>query len=293
MASPSLATGNEIRVTRTDRGFLRSLLNDPGAVFGIIVLVAVIGLALTAGLIAPFDPSAQDIMVRRMGPDRTHLLGTDNLGRDILSRLFYGGRSTLFGSTLAVALSLAIGVPLGLVAGYYGRLVDSTIMRAVDVLLSFPSFLLAIVIVAILGASLQNAAIAIGIAGIPPFARLVRGQVLSLRQREFVLGAIASGASSIRIMFRYILPNLLYSILTFATLALANSVLAIAGLSFLGLGAQPPTPEWGLMVRDGTDYLEDAPHIALWPGASIVLLILAFNMIGDAVQSRLNPRGDT
>lgn len=293
MATPLITDPIQTDIVRTDSGLLRSIFSDPAAVFGIIVLAVFVLTALGAGFLAPFDPSSQDVILRRLGPSHQHLMGTDDLGRDILSRLIYGGRATLLGSTFAVAVSLLIGVPVGLIAGYRGGLVESSIMRGIDVLLSFPSFLLAIVIVAILGASLQNAAIAIGIAGVPPFARLVRGEVLSLKQREYVLGAVASGASTLRVMFRYILPNLLYSILAFATLALASAVLSIAGLSFLGLGAQPPRPEWGLMVRDGRDYLGDAPFIALWPGAAIMLLILAFNLIGDAVQGRLNPRGDT
>lgn len=291
MAAPIITESIQPDAPRAGRGLIRSTLSDPVALFGVIVLVVMIVAAAGADLIAPFDPSAQDIMQRRMGPTAEHLLGTDGLGRDILSRLIYGGRATLLGSTLAVTVSLTIGVPLGLVAGYLGGLIESSIMRVVDVLLGFPSFLFAIVVVAVLGASLQNAAIAIGIAGVPAFTRLVRGQALSIKGREFVLAAVASGASSMRIMFRYILPNLLYSILVFATLSLATAVLAVAGLSFLGLGAQPPTAEWGLMVRDGRDFLRSAPHITFSPGIAIMLLILAFNLIGDAVQDRLNPRG--
>lgn len=266
-----------------------ALLRDPGALFAISMLLVFVASALLADFVAPYDPALQSLADRRMGPSGDYLLGTDGLGRDILSRLIFGARLTLTGSALAVTLSLSVGVPLGLMAGFRRGLIEASIMRAMDVLLAFPSFLLAIVIVAILGPSLQNAAIAVGVAGIPAFARLVRGSVLSVREREFVLAAVASGAGDVRLMTRYILPNVVAPILVLTTLSLGTAVLSIAGLSFLGLGAQPPSPEWGVMLRDGRDFLRQAPHITFMPGVAIMLLVLAFNLLGDSVQDRLNP----
>jgi peptide/nickel transport system permease protein len=268
----------------------RSLLTDPGAIFGILILGIVLIGALGADILAPYSPTGQDLEFRRAGPSAEHLLGSDGLGRDILSRLMFGARATLFGSALAVSISLAVGVPLGLYAGFRGGWIEASIMRSMDVLLAFPSFLLAIVIVAILEPNLQNAAIAIGVAGIPAFARLVRGSVLSVRSRDYMLAAVGSGAGDMRLMLRYVLPNVFVPILVLGTLSMGTAVLSIAGLSFLGLGAQPPAPEWGSMLRDGRDYLREAPHITLWPGAAIMMLVLALNLLGDAVQEQLNPQ---
>jgi peptide/nickel transport system permease protein len=271
---------------------VRALLADPGAMFGLAVLAVILIMALGADVLAPYDPTQQEITARRMGPSAEHLLGTDALGRDLLSRLMFGARATLFASALAVALSVSVGVPLGLLAGYRGGRVEAAIMRTMDVLLAFPSFLLAIVIVAILAPSLVNAAVAIGLAGIPSFARIVRGSVLSVRSREYVLSAIGSGAGNVRIMRKYVLPNVLAPIMVLTALALGTAVLSIAGLSFLGLGAQPPAPEWGVMLRDGRDFLREAPHITLWPGIAIMFLVLAYNLVGDAAQDQLNPRSE-
>lgn len=277
--------------TTSARSRARSLLTDPGAIFGIVMLGGILLVAVMADLLAPFSPSEQALELRRTGPSALHWLGTDGLGRDIMTRLMFGARATLFGSVVAVAISLAVGVPLGLFAGFRGGWIEAAIMRAMDVLLAFPSFLLAIVIVAILEPNLQNAAIAIGVAGIPAFARVVRGSVLSVRGRDYMLAAVGSGAGDVRLMTKYVLPNVFAPILVLATLSLGTAVLSIAGLSFLGLGAQPPAPEWGVMLRDGRDYLREAPHITLWPGIAIMLLVLAFNLLGDAVQDQLNPQG--
>ena len=276
--------------TPSARSRARSLLTDAGAIFGILVLGLILLVAITADLIAPYSPSEQALELRRAGPSVEHLLGTDGLGRDILSRLMFGARATLFGGAVAVSISLAVGVPLGLFAGFRGGWIEAATMRAMDVLLAFPSFLLAIVIVAILEPNLQNAAVAIGVAGIPAFARVVRGSVLSVRGRDYILAAVGSGAGDMRLMTRYVLPNVVGPILVLGTLSLGTAVLSIAGLSFLGLGAQPPAPEWGVMLRDGRDYLREAPHITLWPGIAIMLLVLSFNLLGDAVQDQLNPQ---
>jgi peptide/nickel transport system permease protein len=283
-----MTAGSAVAAARGGRRLRIGL--DFGAIVGIVILAIIVLGALFAGVIAPYDPTAQNVMERRSPPSELHLLGTDGLGRDIMSRLIFGARLTLAGSLLAVSLSVAVGVPLGLVAGFRRGITEAGIMRGTDVLLAFPSFLLAIVIVAILGPSLQNAAIAVGIAGIPAFARVVRGSVLGVRERDYVLAAISSGAGEFRLIRRYILPNVIGPILVLTTLSLGTAVLSIAGLSFLGLGAQPPSPEWGVMLRDGRDYLRDAPHITFMPGIAIMLLVLAFNLIGDALNDRFNPR---
>jgi ABC-type dipeptide/oligopeptide/nickel transport system permease subunit len=269
---------------------VRRFASDRSALLGlaIIAIIAIVGVA--APWLSPFDPNAQALQLRRAEPSREHVLGMDELGRDILSRLMYGAGNTLVAGTIAVLVGAAVGVPLGLIAGYYGRYVEAVIMRAIDAMLAFPAFLLAIVIVAVLGPSLENATLAIGIAQIPAFTRLVRGSVLSVREREFVMGAVAVGARGRDIMARHILPNVMPSIIVLSTVSLANAVLSIAGLSFLGLGAQPPAAEWGVMLRSGREYIRDAPHLTVVPGVAIVALVLSFNLIGDGLRDALDPR---
>lgn len=269
---------------------LRRFASDRAALFGVLVvtLIAIAGVA--APWLAPYDPNAQALQLRRAEPSPEHLLGMDELGRDILSRLMYGAGNTLVAGTMAVVIGAAVGVPFGLIAGYYGRFVEATIMRAIDVMLAFPAFLLAIVIVAVLGPTLENATLAIGIAQIPAFTRLVRGSVLSVRKDDFVTAAVAVGARGSRVMARHVFPNIAASIIVFATVSLANAVLSIAGLSFLGLGAQPPAAEWGIMLRSGREYLYGAPHITAAPGIAIMALVLAFNLVGDGLRDALDPR---
>jgi ABC-type dipeptide/oligopeptide/nickel transport system permease subunit len=279
------------RSSRSPRAdLLRRFASDRSALLGlaIIAIIAIVGVA--APWLSPFDPNAQALQLRRAEPSREHVLGMDELGRDILSRLMYGAGNTLVAGTMAVLVGAAVGVPLGLIAGYYGRYVEAVIMRAIDAMLAFPAFLLAIVIVAVLGPSLENATLAIGIAQIPAFTRLVRGSVLSVREREFVMGAVAVGARGRDIMVRHILPNVMPSIIVLSTVSLANAVLSIAGLSFLGLGAQPPAAEWGVMLRSGREYIRDAPHLTVVPGLAIVALVLSFNLIGDGLRDALDPR---
>lgn len=288
----TLETQQVVTTERSSRAIVRALLRNKAAVFALVVLGIVLLAAIFADLIAPYDPNFQNLDVRRTGPSAAHWLGNDGLGRDILSRLIHGARATLLGGSIAVGVSMTVGVPLGLFAGFRGGFAESLIMRATDVLLAFPSFLLAIIIVAVLGPSLTNAAVAIGLAGIPTFARLVRGSVLSVRTEDYVLGAVAAGATSTRVMRRYVLPNVMAPIIVLATLSLATAILSIAGLSFLGLGAQPPLSEWGAMLRDGRDFLRQAPHITLFPGLAIMLVVVVWNLLGDALQDALNPRGE-
>lgn len=218
------------------------------------------------------------------------VLGTDSYGRDLLSRLLYGGRISLTIGVIAVALSFCLGLPLGLVAGYYGRTIDSVIMRAVDVWLAFPGLLLAIGIVAILGPGLQNVMLAIGIAGVPGVARLVRGSVLPIKEEGYVEVGHAVGGSDAHIMRAHILPNVLPSVIVLLTLRLGTAILTGVGLSFLGLGVQPPTPEWGTMVAEGRTYLRQAWWVSTIPGAAIFLSVMGFNLLGDGLRDALDPR---
>lgn len=272
------------------RETLRRFASDRSALLGVFIIAIIALAAVAAPIFAPYDPTAQTLSQRRMPPSPGHLFGMDELGRDVLSRLMYGGGQTLVSGLLAVVIGVVIGVPIGLVAGYAGGFVEGVAMRFIDGMLAFPAFLLAIVIVAVLGPTLQNATTAIGIASIPVFSRLVRGQVLAVKGNEYVLGARSTGAPPSRILWRHILPNVLASIIVLATVQLANAILSIAGLSFLGLGAQPPTPEWGVMLRSGREYIQQAPHITIAPGVAIMLLVLSFNLIGDGLRDALDPR---
>ncbi len=224
------------------------------------------------------------------GPIKFYLLGADEQGRDILSRLAYGAWISLSIGLIAVAIGLLLGVPIGLLSGYYGGTLDLVVQRLVEVLLSFPGILLAIVLVATLGTGLTNVMIAVGIAAIPIYARLVRGSVLALRDREFVEASRALGGSDLRVMLRHVLPNALSPIIVQSSLQMAVAILFAAGLGFLGLGARPPEPEWGLMLARGREYLATAPHVATFPGLAIMFVALGFNLLGDALRDALDPR---
>jgi peptide/nickel transport system permease protein len=269
---------------------LARLLRGHLAKIGLVVIAALLGAAALAPALAPYDPTEQRLERMLERPGRTYLLGTDDLGRDILSRLLYGARVSLLVGVLSVGISLLVGVALGLVAGYRGGVTDELVMRVMDGLLAFPALVLALAITAALGPSLRNAMIAIGIVGIPGFARLVRGQVLSLRAQEYVEAARAAGLGDGRIVLRHILPGTLAPIIVHASLRVAFAVLAEAGLSFLGLGTQPPTPSWGAMLNAGREYLEMAPWLSIAPGAAIFVTTLGFNFLGDGLRDALDPR---
>ncbi len=269
---------------------LGRLLRGHLAKVGLAVIVALVVAAALAPWLAPYDPTEQALDRMLQSPGRPYLLGTDDLGRDILSRLLYGARVSLLVGVLSVGISLVVGVSLGLVAGYRGGWVDEVTMRVMDGLLAFPALVLALAITAALGPSLRNAMIAIGVVGIPGFARLVRGQVLSLRAQEYVEAARAAGLGDGRIILRHILPGTLAPIIVHASLRVAFAVLAEAGLSFLGLGTQPPTPSWGAMLNVGREYLEMAPWLSVAPGAAIFVTTLSFNFLGDGLRDALDPR---
>ncbi len=256
---------------------------------GVLVVGALTLVALAGPALAPFDPTEQALDRMLQPPGAGHLLGTDDLGRDILSRLLYGARVSLGVSVAAVGLAFGLGGLLGLAAGYRGGWFDEILMRVLDGLLAFPAIVLALAITAVLGPSLGHAMIAIAIVGVPGFARLARGQVLTLRSREFVEAARALGARDSRLLARHIVPGMLAPVVVHASLRLAFAIVTEASLSFLGLGTQPPTPSWGAMLNAGREYLEMAPWISLAPGVAIFLTTLGFNFLGDAIRDALDP----
>ena len=260
------------------------------AVAGGVLLVGFLLLALAAPLVAPYDPLAQDLYNRLAAPSVSHPFGTDDFGRDILSRVIYGSRISLRIGGVAVLLALAVGTAIGLTAGYWGGVLDQGLMRAMDLMLAFPSILLAIGIVAVLGPGLENAMLAVGIVAVPQYARLVRASALSVREQDYVQAVRALGAGDLRILVFAVLPNCLAPLIVQSTLGLATAILDAAGLSFLGLGAQPPTPEWGAMLSGGRELILSAPWVLTFPGLAILLTVLAFNLLGDGLRDALDPR---
>jgi peptide/nickel transport system permease protein len=254
------------------------------ALIVVVLLVAIAGPAL-----APYDPLKPVPLDRLQGPSEAHFFGTDSLGRDILSRVIYGTRISILIGLISVSISLVPGTLLGLVSGYFGGRIDSLIMRLMDMLLAFPAILLAIFITAILEPNLTNTMIAVGIVYIPHYARIVRSSVLSLKEQLFVQAIGHLGGSHFRILARHILPNAMPPIIVYATLGMGTAVLQAAALGFLGLGAQPPQPEWGAMLSEGRQYIQIAPHVAAFPGAAILVLVLGFNLFGDGLRDVLDP----
>ncbi len=246
--------------------------------------------ALLAPWLAPHDPTALDVMNALQGPSASHPLGTDALGRDVLSRLLFGARVSLWVGFVSVGLAVSIGLALGLVSGYFGGLVDELVMRGVDIMLCFPSFFLILAVIAFLEPSLATIMAVIGLTSWMGIARLVRAETLSLRGRDFVAAARLAGAGPGRILFGHILPNALAPVLVSATLGVAGAILTESALSFLGLGVQPPSPSWGNMLMEGKDVLEIAPWLSLFPGLAILFTVLGYNLLGEALRDRLDPR---
>lgn len=269
---------------------LRTLARNRVAMAGLAILVLLSLVAVLAPAIAPYDPDAVDILHQLEAPSKAHLLGTDLYGRDIFSRILYGGRITLVVGLIAVGIAASIGIVLGLIAGFYGGAVDSIIMRLVDVLLAFPRILLALSIVGMLGPGLLNVMVAVGIAGITGYARLVRGSVLSAKENLYVEAARVVGCPDRIILRRHLLPNIIGPVIVLATLDVAAAILSASSLSFLGLGVQPPTAEWGAMLNEGRQYLRTAPWITLFPGLAIMISVLSINMLGDGLRDALDPR---
>ncbi len=266
------------------------LRKSPLAMFGLAVILLLIFVALFAEFLAPYSYSKQNLSHMFETPSQQHLLGTDEFGRDILSRLIFGARISLQVGFIAVGIALIVGGMLGAMAGYYGGWIDNGIMRVMDVLLSIPQTLLAIAIAAALGPGLFNLMIAVGISAVPNYARIVRSSVLSIREMEFIEAARAVGSSDLRIILKHIIPNSMAPIIVQSTLGVASAILNAAGLSFIGLGIQPPYPEWGAMLSGGRQYIRDYPHLTLYPGLAIMFTILALNFLGDGLRDALDPK---
>ena len=266
------------------------LARSRAAVAGGLIVTVFVAVALLAPALAPYEPLRGQLDQRLMPPSASHWLGTDELGRDVLSRVLYGARISLQIQLGAVVLALAVGLALGLVAGYIGRWPDLLIMRVIDVMMAFPGIFLALAIIAALGTGLANVIIAGAISLVPQFARVVRGSILTLREKEFVEAARALGEGDVKIIVRYLLPNSLAPIIVQTSLRMATVLLTASGLSFLGLGVQPPSPEWGAMLSNARTYMITAPHVAAVPGLAIMLVVLGFNLLGDGLRDALDPR---
>lgn len=296
MSDKSETNGNIVPelTKRVHRGPLAEVLfrlsKSPLAMFGLAIILLLVFCAIFAEIISPYDPTAQDLAHMFETPSSAHWLGTDEFGRDILSRLIYGARVSLQVGFVAVGIALVVGGFLGAVSGYYGGRLDNAIMRVMDVLLSIPQTLLAIAIVAALGPNLMNLMIAVGISAVPTYARIVRGSVLSIRNMEFIEAARAVGSPDLRIILKHIIPNSMAPIIVQSTLGVASAILNAAGLSFIGLGIQPPNPEWGAMLSGGRQYIRDFPHMTLYPGLAIMFTILALNFLGDGLRDALDPK---
>jgi peptide/nickel transport system permease protein len=269
---------------------LRQFGRTPSGLVGGALVGAFVLLTLAAPWVAPFDPVATDFANVLSPPSARHPFGTDDIGRDILSRVIYGSRISLEAGLFTVAVALAVGLPLGLAAGFFGGSIDNVIMRAIEVILSFPTLVLALGITAILGPKLIHALFAIGIVFVPHFARLIRAQVLTVKENDYVTAATALGARDVRVVLRHILPNCLAPLFVQSTYSVSFAILTEAALSFLGLGTQPPTPSWGIMLASGRGYLEQAPWLGAFPGVAIFLTVLGFNLLGDGLRDALDPR---
>ena len=288
---PTSTRASITRNARAPRHFaLRSIVRRRTALLGGVILLILVALSLAAPLVSTQDPEKMVLAQVLKPPSQQFPLGTDYLGRDILTRILYGGRLSLLIGLLAVAVGLAIGVPLGAISGYYGGWLDLVIQRIADILLAFPGFLLSLSLVAALGIGLQNVILSVGIGALPSFIRLVRGSVLTIRELTYVEAARATGVPDWAILFRHVLPNAMAPVIVQATLNLGTAILVAAGLGFLGLGVRPPTPEWGTMLGEGRNYIFSAWYIATFPGLAIFFAVLGFNLLGDGLRDALDPR---
>jgi peptide/nickel transport system permease protein len=275
---------------RRRRIYGRRFLRRPAAVASLLIVVGAILAAVFARWVAPYSPDETDFNAILASPSREHLLGTDDLGRDTFSRIVWGARASIQAGFLATVLAMVVAVPIGLIGGYYRGWLDTVIARVTDVLLAFPFLILAVGLAAILGPSLLNATLALGIAAMPPLIRIARGEVLALREEDYVRAAVANGANDAVIIGRHILPNMTSTLLVQATLTIPAAIIGEAVLSFLGLGVQPPTPSWGVMLNAAQPYLNEAPSLAVYPGLAIVIVALAFNLLGDGLRDVLDPK---
>jgi peptide/nickel transport system permease protein len=290
---PSVVVGNQIEKSKKKSQLhevWKRLKRSKLAMAGLVVVVLLILAAIFADIVAPFSYEKQDLKNAFLYPSSEHIFGTDEFGRDIFSRIIYGARISLQVGVIAVGISVVAGGLLGAISGFYGGKLDNAIMRVMDVLLAIPSLLLSIAIAAALGPGLFNLMIAVGISSIPSYARIVRASVLSISKQEFIEAAKASGSSDARIILKHIIPNSLAPIIVQATLGVAGAILTAAGLSFIGLGIQPPIPEWGAMLSGGRDYIRDYPYMTIFPGLFIMITILSLNLLGDGLRDALDPK---
>ncbi|GIO07768.1 peptide ABC transporter substrate-binding protein [Brevibacillus reuszeri] len=260
------------------------------ALYGFWMVILCLLVAVLAKWIAPYDPIEQNMEIMLEGPSWSHPFGTDEFGRDILSRIIHGTQISLMTGFVGVLIAVVIGVALGTISGYFGGLADSLIMRTMDIFMAFPSFLLALAIVSVLGPGMVNVMIAIGIFSVPTFARLSRSSVIAIKDKEYIEAVKAMGGSHFHIIVKHVIPNSIAPIIVLSTMRIATAIITAAGLSFLGMGAQPPTPEWGAMLSTGREYLRVAPHVSTMPGLAIMFLVLGFNMLGDGLRDALDPK---
>ncbi len=268
----------------------KRLKKNRAAIIGGYLILFFIMVAIFGPFLTEHDPVRVDYSLKLLSPSSEHWFGTDHNGRDVFTRIIHGMSITLYIGFLSVILGILVGVPIGVFAGYYGKMVDTLFMRFIDVLLAFPGILLAIALVSVLGGSINNVILAVGVFSVPGFARIVRGSTMAVKKLEYIDAVRALGASDFRIIFLHILPNIISPIIVQATIRIAIAILIASGLSFLGLGAQPPTPEWGAMLSQGRSYMFDHPHVALFPGLAIVTVVLAFNLFGDGLRDAFDPK---
>jgi peptide/nickel transport system permease protein len=287
--APEIALQSTRRISETRR-FFRVFFSRWLVTFGLVVIFIFIVTSIFGPLFAPYDPNKQDLSHVLLQPNWQHLFGTDYLGRDTLSRLIYGARQSIMVGVVALGIAAAFGIVSGLVAGYYGSWISAIIMRIVDALMSFPMILLALILAGLLGSGLKNVMIALGIALIPGYARLMCGQVLSIKESDYILAGKSMGSNNWRLMLRHILPNAMPPLIVLVTMQIGAAILAEAGLSYLGVGLSPPTASWGSMVNDGFKYLLTNPLLSFIPGLAIMLVVFAFNMVGDGLRDALDPR---
>ena len=290
VAAAALDGGEHAAPAGAWRPVWRKLRRRRGAMIGLAVVGVFIAAALFAPWLVPFDPVETSWSAIRKAPSAAHWFGTDDIGRDVFSRVVWGTRASLLAGVVAVSIALALGVPIGMAAGFAGGLVDALISRLTDAFLACPFLILAIALAAFLGPNLTNAMIAIGVSATPIFVRLTRAQVLNVKVEEYIEAARALGNPPLRIAWRHVLPNILAPLIVQATLAIAAAIIAEASLSFLGLGQQPPAPSWGSMLNTAKNYVDNAPWMAIWPGLAIFLLVLSFNLLGDGLRDALDPR---
>ncbi len=291
-SDPSEAQGPTTKSKRTSEfaEVGRHLLRNRAAVVGLIIIGGFVAASVFAPLLSTHDPLRTALGNRLQGPSSEHIMGTDELGRDLFSRMLYGGRISLNIGLISVLIGVSIGVPIGAISGYFGGKLDILTQRFIDIMIAFPGILLAIVVVTVLGVGVQNVMIATGVASIPVYARLVRGSVLAIKEQSYVAAAHAAGLGHTRIIFRQILPNCLAPIIVQSTFQIATSILWAAGLGFLGLGAQAPTPEWGAILSNGRAYIRTAHHLTTFPGLAILFMVLGFNLVGDGLRDALDPK---